>query len=139
MAWESDRAGLPRTLIDRKGPIMKIHDRVTTRNISTLLRAGAALAGLLLSAAVLAGNGSDPLAPYEEDGPYTTTRIQAVLAVPFTALATWVATTLIIWGNGTGGTLTTYGSGLEHWASWGFVWRRPTPAMPAPAMKCSIG
>ena len=71
MAWESDRAGLPRTLIDRKGPIMKIHDRVTTRNISTLLRAGAALAGLLLSAAVLAGNGSDPLAPYEEDGPYT--------------------------------------------------------------------
>ena len=101
---------------------MKIHDRVTTRNISTLLRAGAALAGLLLSAAVLAGNGSDPLAPYEEDGPYTTTRHSGGLGCTIYRPRNLGSNhPLIVWGNGTGGTPTTYGSGLEHWASWGFV------------------
>ncbi|WP_228276819.1 alpha/beta hydrolase [Marinobacter sp. JSM 1782161] len=81
-----------------------------------------------VSSLILCGNalamtpGGDSLAPYEETGPFnTTTQAGGLSCTIYRPASLQDDHPVILWGNGTGGTPSTYGDGLEHWASWGFV------------------
>lgn len=94
-------------------------------------------ASFLLSSAALAVNPGDPAPPdtpgspfppvsnFDHSGPYSTTSerggLRCTIYRPRTLGQSGVRHPIIIWGNGTGGSPSTYGSLLRHWASHGFV------------------
>jgi len=102
-----------------------------------LLRAAAIAAGLLISSSAFAVNPGDPVPPdtpgapfppvssFDRSGPYATTSERVGLSCtiyrPRTLGQGGVRHPIIIWGNGTGASPSTYGSLLHHWASHGFV------------------
>lgn len=100
---------------------MNINDLKNSVFAKSVVAAGA----LLLSSSALAiggGGGSDVLGPYEQDGPYSTTSHSGGFSCTIYRPSNLDSNhPVILWGNGTGGSPGTYGSGLEHWASWGFV------------------
>jgi predicted dienelactone hydrolase len=96
----------------------KLDTALKTRWLTT---SAALLAGVLLAPAALAGDDDNPLAPFEEDGPYSTTRDTGFSCTVYRPISLDGDHPVIVWGNGTGASPTVYGSGLEHWASWGFV------------------
>ncbi|SDS50007.1 Chlorophyllase enzyme [Halopseudomonas xinjiangensis] len=91
--------------------------------------------GLMFSASVLAGNpdtgggdtgtGFPGVSNFASSGPFATTSgnegPSCRIYRPRTLGAEGRDHPIIIWGNGTGSTPSTYGSLLEHWASHGFV------------------
>lgn len=102
------------------------------------LRVAVISAGLLLSSSVFATNpGGDPGTPpdepgspfpsvssFDRSGPYRTTdsrESSCRIYRPRTLGEGGVRHPIILWGNGTGASPTTYGSLLKHWASHGFV------------------
>lgn len=86
-------------------------------------KAAAAVGSVLLSTGALAMTpGGDSLAAYAEDGPFATTSQSGGFSCTiYRPVNLQDDHPVILWGNGTGGTPSTYGSGLRHWASWGFV------------------
>lgn len=99
--------------------------KLATFKQSALTHSVAALGALMISGSALAtggGGSGDPTSEYASSGSYSTTSSREGLSctvyrpddVPEGA-------PLILWGNGTGGSPSTYGDGLEHWASYGFV------------------
>lgn len=96
--------------------------KMKTTNI--LAKSVAAMSALLISGSVLAiGVGGDgPASTYGQSGPHATTSDREGLScVIHRPRNVEDGTPVIVWGNGTGATPTTYAGGLEHWASWGFV------------------
>ncbi|WP_339801899.1 alpha/beta hydrolase [uncultured Marinobacter sp.] len=100
-------------------------------NLSTLKPS--TLAGTVITAGVLAfssaalaipgpGGGSDPTSAYASAGPQATVseREDSGCTV-YRPRNVEPGTPVILWGNGTGGSPTTYGRGLEHWASYGYI------------------
>lgn len=101
------------------------------------LRSAVIAASFLLSSAALAVNPGDPAPPdtpgspfppvssFDRSGPYSTTSerggLRCTIYRPRTLGQSGVRHPIIIWGNGTGGSPSTYGSLLKHWASHGFV------------------
>ena len=94
------------------------HMALNTRWLTTT---AALLAGVLMAPAALAGDDDNPLAPFEEEGPYSTTRDTGFSCTVYRPISLDGDHPAIVWGNGTGASPTVYGGGLEHWASWGFV------------------
>ncbi|MCW8127305.1 hypothetical protein [Microbulbifer halophilus] len=99
---------------------MKLQNLKATARLS---RIAGLLAGTLFAANALGADpGGDVLAPYGEEGPYTTTShsggFSCTIYRPYSLDDNHP---VIVWGNGTGSSPSTYGGGLEHWASWGFV------------------
>lgn len=92
---------------------------------STLAKAVIASGAIAFSGAALAtgsGGGSDPTAAYASSGPQaTTSERQGMSCTVYRPRTVRPDTPLIVWGNGTGGSPTTYGRGLAHWASHGYV------------------
>lgn len=95
---------------------------LTTLKHTALAAAFAAGSLMMAGTATAAGSGGDPTSAYAASGPYATTSaregsdctVYRPRDVPPNA-------PLILWGNGTGGSPSTYGRGLAHWASHGFV------------------
>jgi len=103
----------------------------------SLARTAAMTATLLLSSAAFATNPGSPGTPpdtpgspfpsvsnFASSGPYSTTDSRegsCRVYRPRTLGQNGVRHPIILWGNGTGTTPTTYGSLLRHWASHGFV------------------
>lgn len=92
--------------------------------------------GLMMSTAALAGNPTPPptgevesgfpaVADFAADGPFTTTNESQGTGCevyrPRTLGENGLDHPIILWGNGTGGSPSTYGDLLSHWASHGFV------------------
>ncbi|HDZ57342.1 MAG TPA: alpha/beta hydrolase [Pseudomonas xinjiangensis] len=102
---------------------------------SPVLKFSTLTLGLMLSAAAFATNptpGEEPVesgfpavADFSADGPFATTAgnegPDCRVYRPRTLGEDGLQHPIIIWGNGTGGTPTTYSGLLEHWASHGFV------------------
>lgn len=86
-------------------------------------KAAAVVGGILLSTGVLAMTpGGDSLAAYAETGPFATTSQSGGFSCTiYRPVNLQGDHPVILWGNGTGASPSTYGSGLRHWASWGFV------------------
>jgi hypothetical protein len=97
----------------------------------TVLPASAALAALLASSSALAllpdtpGSAFPSVSNYANSGPYSTTSgsegPNCRIYKPRTLGQNGVRHPVILWGNGTGASPTTYSSLLSHWASHGFV------------------
>ncbi|MCG8394504.1 MAG: alpha/beta hydrolase [Pseudomonadales bacterium] len=101
---------------------MTMHYLKAILNRTWAINVAGLVAGIFLVSSVQAGDGSDPLAPYEEEGPYATTSHSGGFSCRIYRPANLGNDhPLIIWGNGTGTSPSAYGDGLEHWASWGFV------------------
>lgn len=98
---------------------------IETVTKSIFAKSVAAVGALLISGSALAidiGGGSGAASAYERSGPHATTSGREGLScVVHRPRNVEDDTPVIIWGNGTGATPTTYAGGLEHWASWGFV------------------
>jgi predicted dienelactone hydrolase len=100
---------------------------LTTVKASALTRSVAAAGALLISGSALAlggggFGGDDPTDHYAASGDYATTSDRAGLSCTvYRPSEVQPGAPLILWGNGTGGSPSTYDSGLEHWASYGFV------------------
>src|SRR5690606_7050327 len=93
--------------------------------------------GMLLSASALAVNPGNPdpgtppgtgfpaVSDFAASGPFSVTNsnVNTTCAVyrPRTLGENGLKHPIILWGNGTGGSPSTYGRLLEHWASHGFV------------------
>ncbi|PKM05046.1 MAG: alpha/beta hydrolase [Gammaproteobacteria bacterium HGW-Gammaproteobacteria-6] len=106
---------------------------------STALTLSGIAAAMLLSTQVMATNPTPPPPPppsgevsdfppvssFSRSGPFATTSgnegPSCRIYRPRTLGENGRRHPIIIWGNGTGGSPTTYGSLLEHWASHGFV------------------
>ncbi|GGY70361.1 alpha/beta hydrolase family protein [Marinobacter zhanjiangensis] len=94
---------------------------------SVLTRSVAAAGALLISGSAFALGGGgigggDPTDQYASSGSYATTSDRAGLSCTvYRPSNVPEGAPLILWGNGTGGSPSTYGDGLEHWASYGFV------------------
>lgn len=90
-----------------------------------MMRTVAAVGAVLISGTALAvgggGSGGDPTAGYAAAGSLATTTSSQGDCTVYHPRNIADGTPLILWGNGTGGTPSTYAEGLEHWASWGFV------------------
>ena len=68
------------------------------------------------------GGGSNPASDYARSGSYTTTSHSGGGSCTIYRPRNLTNNhPVILWGNGTGGSPTTYAAGLHHWASWGFV------------------
>ena len=96
------------------------------RNIKLSARGGShwttKLAALMVGTVLSWGvANAAPLDPYEDEGPYSTTRELGLSCTVFRPSNLTGDHPIVVWGNGTGTTPTAYRSGLEHWASWGFV------------------
>lgn len=99
--------------------------------IKPLVPVAATLAGLLASSSALALLPDTPGTPfpsvsnYANSGPYSTTSRNegpsCTIYRPSNLGQNGVRHPIILWGNGTGGTPSTYGALLTHWASHGFV------------------
>lgn len=101
---------------------MKMHDLKANPTTGWLIKIACLAAAALFASGAFARGGSDPLSPYEESGPYSTTSHSGGLSCTIYRPSNLSGNhPLIVWGNGTGGSPSTYGSGLRHWASWGFV------------------
>ena len=101
---------------------MTMHILKTRLNRSWVINMLGLVAGALFASSALAGDDSNPLAPYEESGPYVTTSHSGGFSCRIYRPANLDSNhPVIVWGNGTGTTPSAYGDGLEHWASWGFV------------------
>lgn len=75
-----------------------------------------------LIAFALPGGGSDPSAEYAVDGPYATTSQSGGLSCTiYRPLTLNGSNPVVIWGNGTATSPSSYAAGLRHLASWGFV------------------
>lgn len=88
------------------------------------LAAALTAAGVFSSGTALAAGGGsgDSLSAYASSGPYATTSgLEGPDCTVYRPRNLAEGTPLILWGNGTGGSPATYGRGLEHWASWGYV------------------
>ncbi|MFC4261068.1 alpha/beta hydrolase family protein [Marinobacter lacisalsi] len=100
--------------------------KLATLKQSVLTNSAAAAGALLISSAALAtgggGIGGDPTDEYASSGSYATTSDSAGMnCTVYRPRDVPDGAPLILWGNGTGGSPSTYGEGLEHWASYGFV------------------
>jgi len=95
------------------------------------LPTAAAVAGLFISSLALAllpdtpGTAFPSVSNFANSGPYSTTSRSegpnCRIYRPSTLGQNGVRHPVILWGNGTGASPTTYGSLLRHWASHGFV------------------
>lgn len=98
---------------------------MNTRNLKQTISATTitALGALAFSGpALAAGGGGDPLAQFSEEGSYTViSESDGLSCTVYRPLSVPENAPIIVWGNGTGASPSTYGSGLEHWASWGYV------------------
>lgn len=85
----------------------------------------AAAAGLLttlaFSASVMATNPPDPSDEYADSGPFSTTSHSGGFSCTIFRPTSGSGHPVVVWGNGTGATPSTYAEGLHHWASYGFV------------------
>ena len=93
---------------------------------SVLRTTAAAVGALLISTSAMAtgggGFGGKPTDPYAEPGSYATiSGSEGMGCTVYRPRDVPQGAPLILWGNGTGGSPSTYSAGLEHWASWGFV------------------
>lgn len=91
---------------------------VLTRSIALVA------ATLIVSSANAVGlpGSSDPTEDYASAGSFATVAEQEGQACTvYRPQEVAAGTPLILWGNGTGGNPSTYGEGLAHWASYGFV------------------
>lgn len=92
---------------------------------SALSRPVAVVSALLISSSALAvggGGNADPTADYATAGSYATTSSrEGESCTVYRPRNVPAGAHLILWGNGTGGSPSTYADGLEHWASHGFV------------------
>lgn len=100
--------------------------KLASRKQSILSKSVAAAGALLISSSALAtgggGIGGDPTDEYAAAGSYETTSGSAGQnCTVYRPSDVPEGAPLILWGNGTGGSPSTYGDGLEHWASYGFV------------------
>lgn len=99
--------------------------KLATLSQSALTKTIAAAGALLVSGSALAassGGGGDPTAEYASSGSYSTTSSpEGPSCTVFRPDEVPEGAPLILWGNGTGGSPSTYGDGLAHWASHGFV------------------
>ncbi|MGM0569482.1 alpha/beta hydrolase [Marinobacter sp.] len=100
--------------------------KLATRKLILPIKAATALSLLLISGATLAvgsggDTGSDPTSGYAASGSLSTTSSTEGNCTVYRPGSVTEGTPLILWGNGTGGSPSTYAEGLEHWASWGFV------------------
>lgn len=76
----------------------------------------------LTGSVLAAGAGGDPTAAYASPGPYaTTSSYEDSDCTVYRPRNVPQGAPLILWGNGTGGSPSTYGRGLAHWASYGYV------------------
>lgn len=90
------------------------------RRIVTL----AIVASLVFSASSLATTpgGGDPSQQYAQNGPSSVTSQSGGLSCTiYRPINLTSGHPVILWGNGTGASPSTYASGLRHWASYGFV------------------
>ena len=85
------------------------HMALNTRWLTTT---AALLAGVLMAPAALAGDDDNPLAPFEEEGPYSTTRDTCFSCTVYRPISLDGDHPVIVWGNGTGASPTVYGGGL---------------------------
>lgn len=99
-----------------------------TKIANRLGRSAASLIlGLVFSSSVMAfnpggGGSSDPSEEYSRSGPYSTTSSSGGLGCTIYRPRNLDRDhPIILWGNGTGAIPSTYGRGLAHWASHGFV------------------
>ncbi|MFL1483538.1 alpha/beta hydrolase [Marinobacter sp. LN3S78] len=92
---------------------------------SVLRKSVVAVGALLISSSALAvggGGGGDPTDQYASPGSYATTSgSEGQSCTIYRPRSVPAGAPLILWGNGTGGSPSTYSDGLEHWASYGFV------------------
>lgn len=95
--------------------------RYTHRWLSALI---GLTAGLALSTSAMAfdfGGGDDPSDDFADRGPFSTTSHSGGFSCTIFRPTSGSNHPVIIWGNGTGTSPSTYSSGLDHWASHGFV------------------
>lgn len=98
--------------------------KLATVKQSVRTKSASAVSALLISSSALAvgGGGSDSTAQYASTGSYSTTSGgEGMSCTVYRPSSVPEGAPLIIWGNGTGGTPSTYAEGLTHWASYGFV------------------
>ena len=96
--------------------------------LKVLLPAVAAVAALSFSSTCFAygggsnGGGDNDGTDYESRGNYDTTRTSGGRSCTVYRPSNLTSDhPIILWGNGTGASPSTYGSLLDHWASWGYV------------------
>lgn len=81
------------------------------------------VASLTLSASAFAINpgSSNPASQYASSGSFNVTQTSGGIGCTIYRPTSGSGHPVILWGNGTGSSPSTYASGLRHWASWGFV------------------